>query len=179
MQDTPPERAVRDFMPSTPSFWEAVDRGDLAWTTVPGVCPGLAQAMLNTPEVDRLWGVLAPILRLDVPDPQAAWRQHIAGLHRRAKLLQDHRFAGLRFRGGGTDLSVGLLVGAQWVTCSTQTRWGHAVKDPEAEERGPEAHDRDPEIRVGSVVDLGPTRCRTRDVVAEALMSSPPCVLVM
>jgi aminopeptidase len=125
MEDIPPERAMRDFMPSTPSFWEAVDRGDLAWTTVPGVCPGLAQAMLNTRDVDRLWGVLAPILRLDAPDPQAAWRQHIAHLHHRAKLLQDNHFTGVRFRGGGTDLSVGLLAGAQWVTCSTQTRWGH------------------------------------------------------
>jgi aminopeptidase len=125
MEDIPPERVVRDFMPSTPSFWEAVDRGDLAWTTVPGVCPGLAQAILNTPEVDRLWEVLAPILRLDAPDPQAAWRRHLAGLDHRAKLLQDHHFTGVRFRGGGTALSVGLLAGAQWVTCSTHTRWGH------------------------------------------------------
>src|ERR1700722_8539551 len=53
MEDIPPERSVRDFMPTTPSFWEAVDQGDLAWTVVPGVCPGLAQAMLGTPEVDQ------------------------------------------------------------------------------------------------------------------------------
>jgi aminopeptidase len=125
MEDIPPERSVRDFMPTTPSFWEAVDHGDLAWTIVPGVCPGLAQAMLGTPEVDRLWAVLAPILRLDAPDPQSAWRHHIAGLRNRAKLLQEHHFAGVRFCGGGTDLSVGLLAGAQWVTCATQTRWGH------------------------------------------------------
>ena len=125
MEDIPPERSVRDFMPTTPSFWEAVDRGDLAWTIVPGVCPGLAQAMLGTPEVDRLWAVLAPILRLDAVDPQSAWRQHIAGLRQRAELLQERHFAGLRFRGGGTDLSVGLLAAARWVTCATQTRWGH------------------------------------------------------
>jgi len=125
MEDIPPERAVRDFMPSTPSFWEAVDRGDLAWTTVPGICPGLAQAMLGTPEVDRLWAVLAPILRLDALDPQSAWRQHMAGLRHRAELLQEHHFAGVRFRGGGTDLSVGLKAGARWMTCETQTRWGH------------------------------------------------------
>ena len=102
MEDIPPERAMHDFMPSTPPFWEAVDRGDLAWTTVPGVCPGLAQAMLGTPEVDRLWAVLAPILRLDALNPQSAWRQHIAGLRHRAKLLQEHHFAERRITAGLT-----------------------------------------------------------------------------
>lgn len=68
--------------------------------------------------------MLAPILRLDAPDPQAAWREHIARLRDRAALLQERKFAGLRFRGGGTDLSVGLLAGAQWVTVASETRWG-------------------------------------------------------
>lgn len=115
---------MRDVMPVTPKFWDAVDRGDLAWTVVPGVCPGLAQAIVGTSEVGRLWEVLAPILRLDAPDPQAAWREHIARLRDRAALLQERKFTGLRFRGGGTDLSVGLLSGAQWVTVASQTRWG-------------------------------------------------------
>jgi aminopeptidase len=125
-EDIPLERAMRDVMPITPMFWDAVDRGNLAWTVVPGVCPGLAQAIVGTSEVGRLWEVLAPILRLDAPDPQAAWREHIARLRDRAALLQERRFTGLHFRGGGTDLRVGLLAGAQWVTVASETRWGRS-----------------------------------------------------
>lgn len=90
-----------------------------------GNLPGPRASDAGTPEVDRLWAVLAPILRLDALDPQSAWRQHMAGLRHRAELLQEHHFAGVRFRGGGTDLSVGLMAGARWMTCETQTRWGH------------------------------------------------------
>jgi aminopeptidase len=125
-EDIPLGRAMRDVMPVGPMFWEAVDSGDLAWTVVPGVCPALAQAILGTSDVGRLWELLAPILRLDAPDPQAAWREHIARLRDRAALLQERKFTGLRFRGGGTDLSVGLLAGAQWVTVASKTRSGRS-----------------------------------------------------
>ena len=125
LEDIAPERAVRDAMPVTPAFWGAVDRGDIPWTVVPGVCAGLARTILGTPEVDRLWELLAPILRLDVPDPQSAWREHLARLRDRAVLLQERNFIALRFRGGGTDLNVALLAGARWVTVASQTRWGH------------------------------------------------------
>jgi aminopeptidase len=126
-EDIPPERTTRDLMPMTPKFWGAVDNGDISWTIVPGVCPGLAQAMLGTRDADRLWEVMAPILRLDAPDPEAAWREHIARLRRRAAQLQERDFAGLRFRGGGTDLYVGLLAGAQWVTTALETRQGRPM----------------------------------------------------
>ena len=124
LQDIPLERAMRDAMPTTPRFWDAVDRGDLAWTVLPGVCPGLAQAILGTSELGRLWELLAVILRLDAPDPQSAWREHLARLRDRAALLQERKFTALRFRGGGTDLHVGLLAGARWVTVASETRWG-------------------------------------------------------
>jgi hypothetical protein len=88
-------------MPTTPSFWDAADRGDIAWTVVPGPCPGVARAWLGTPDVDRLWELLAPMLRLDAPDPASAWREHIARLRDRAALLQERSFSALRFRGGG------------------------------------------------------------------------------
>jgi aminopeptidase len=124
LEDIPLERAMRDVMPVPPPFWDAVDRGEVSWTVVPGVWPGLAQAILGSADVDALWEVLAPILRLDAPDPQAAWREHLERLRARAELLDHHHFTGLRFRGGGTDLMVGLLSGARWVTSAAETRWG-------------------------------------------------------
>jgi aminopeptidase len=124
LEDIPLERAMRDVMPVTQTFWDAVDRGDLVWSVVPGVWRGLARAILGTADVEALWQVLAPILRLDTPDPQAAWRDHFARLRDRAALLQERNFAALRFRGGGTDLTVGLLAGAKWVTVAAESKWG-------------------------------------------------------
>jgi aminopeptidase len=127
LDDIAPERVGSDPMPTTPSFWEAVDRGDVAWTVIPGPCAGVARALLGTPDVDRLWELLAPMLRLDAPDPASAWREHIARLRNRAALLQERNFSALRFRGGGTDLIVGLLAGARWANAATETRWGAPI----------------------------------------------------
>lgn len=80
--------------------------------------------MLGTPDVDRLWELLTPALRLDAPDPESAWREHMARLRDRAARLQEREFSAFRFRGGGTDLTVGLLAGARWVTVEQETRWG-------------------------------------------------------
>lgn len=124
VEDIPLARAIRDVMPIPQTFSDAIDSGELAWTVVPGVCPGLAQTMLGSADVDALWEKLAPMLRLDRPDPEVAWRDHLAGLRDRAALLQQRAFAALRFRGGGTDLTVGLLVGARWVTVASETKRG-------------------------------------------------------
>lgn len=124
LEDIPLERAMRDVMPVTQRFWDAVDRGKLVWSLVPGVWRGMAQAMLGSGDVDALWEMLAPILRLDTPDPEAAWRDQLTRLRGRAALLQQRNFAGLHFRGGGTDLTVGLLAGARWVTVASETKWG-------------------------------------------------------
>jgi aminopeptidase len=122
--DVSPARAASDLMPNTPSLMEAAGRGEIAWTIVPGPCPGVAQAMLGAPDVDRLWELMTPMLRLDAPDPERAWREHIARLQQRATLLEQRNLTALRFRGGGTDLTVGLLDGARWMTAGLETTWG-------------------------------------------------------
>ena len=127
LDDIAPDRLAADLLPNDPSFAEAAARGDFAWTVVPGPCPGVAQAVLGTPDVDRLWKVMTPMLRLDTPDPVSAWREHVARLHTRAVLLTERNFAALRFRGGGTDLTVGLLAGARWEGGATETRWGASM----------------------------------------------------
>jgi aminopeptidase len=124
LEDIAPERVARDLMPITPSLLEAAGRGDFASTVVPGPCPGVARAVLGTPDVDRLWELMTPMLRLDAVDPITAWREHIARLKTRAALMTQRNFSALRFRGGGTDLTVGLLSGARWLAAVDETRWG-------------------------------------------------------
>jgi aminopeptidase len=126
LEDVPLERAARDVMPVTSAFWDAVDYGHVVWTVIPGVWPGLAQSILGNGDVDHLWEVLVPILRLDAPDPPAAWRDHMARLRDRAALMERRAFVALHFRGGGTDLTVGLLPGARWVTAASTSRWGQS-----------------------------------------------------
>ena len=70
--------------------------------------------MFGEPDVDRLWDVVATTVRLDEPDPVAAWRTHLERLDTRAAALTERRFDALRYRGPGTDLTVGLLPGTVW-----------------------------------------------------------------
>jgi aminopeptidase len=119
-----PARMARDRMPQTASLSAAVARGAVAWTVVPGPSVGVARAVLGEPNVGRLWDVVAPTLRLDAPDPEAAWRAHMRRLDQRAAVLRERAFGAVRFHGGGTDLTVGLAAGARWESANATTEWG-------------------------------------------------------
>jgi aminopeptidase len=91
----------------------------LNWVVVAAPSPGWAATVFGEPDVERLWDAVATAMRLDEPDPIAAWREHAATLSERARRLGERRFDGVRFRGPGTDLTVGLVSGADWL-CATQ-----------------------------------------------------------
>jgi len=61
---------------------------------------------------------------MDAPDAVVAWREHIAMLKGRASQLNERRFDAVRFRGPGTDLTVGLLPVADWTAAGIETYWG-------------------------------------------------------
>jgi aminopeptidase len=124
LTDIDPERAASDHMPLVPSFFAMVGAGQANWTFVPGPCEGWARRLFGAPDVSRLWDALAPILRLDESDPERAWREHVETLQRRAAALDARHFDSLRFRGPGTDLTVGLLEGARWCSAALRTNWG-------------------------------------------------------
>ena len=74
--------------------------------------------------MERLWQAVGATVRLDEPDPTAAWREHVARLKRRCSLLYEHGFDALRFRGPGTDLTIGLSQRAHWIGGVLTTAWG-------------------------------------------------------
>ena len=84
------------------------------WTIVAYPNEGWARTVLGEPDVERLWDAVAQAVRLDRPDPVAAWREHIARLQQRAASLNDRRFDHLRYRGPGTDLTIGLHPESEW-----------------------------------------------------------------
>jgi aminopeptidase len=128
LDDVDPARAGRDHMPLTGEAFAMVGSGEVNWTIVPAVSPGTARRVLGAPDVEAYWRVLAPILRLDADDPAEAWQRHIATLHERAAVLEAADLRALRFHdGAATDLRVGLLRGARWLSGAITTTWGREM----------------------------------------------------
>jgi aminopeptidase len=84
------------------------------WTIVAYPNEGWAQTVFGEPDVERLWTAVGQAVRLDQPDPVAAWREHLDRLQQRADALNERRFDHLRYRGPGTDLTIGLHPDGDW-----------------------------------------------------------------
>jgi aminopeptidase len=97
---------------------------EVAWTAVAAPNAGWAEQVFGEPDVERLWDAVAIATRLDDPDPVAAWREHLARLDARKQALDRLGLDAVRFRGPGTDLTVGLIRGAIWLGGSARTPGG-------------------------------------------------------
>ena len=85
------------------------------WNIAAYPTAGQAQQVFGEPDVERLWEAYQSAVRLDQPDPVAAWQTQSDKLVARAKQLDEHAFDAIHFDGPGTDLTVGLLPGARWL----------------------------------------------------------------
>jgi aminopeptidase len=92
----------------------ALTDGLCNWTIVAYPNEGWAQTVFGEPDVERLWEAVGQAVRLDQPDPVAAWKEHIERLQHRAAALNERRFDELRYRGPGTDLTIGLHPDSEW-----------------------------------------------------------------
>ena len=125
MQDVDPARAGRaQPVEANRLLRRLSNEGHWSRTIAASPTEGWARQLYGEPDVERLWDEVVHSVRLDEPDPEAAWREHIATLKRRARALNDRRFDALRFTGGGTDLTVGLLSDSRWIAASEETSWG-------------------------------------------------------
>jgi aminopeptidase len=91
------------------------------WSVVAFPTAGWAETIFGEPDVERLWAAVATAVRLDEPDPVAAWEAHIQVLSRRCAALNKRAFDALRYRGPGTDLTVGLLPEAVWMAAREES----------------------------------------------------------
>ena len=120
-------RLARARMPDLERSWlDAVDRALVSWTIIGYPTDRWATEALGEPDVARLWRAVAHAMRLDEPDPAAAWAARLDELEARARTLTERQFDALRYRGPGTDLEIGLIDGSNWmagrkVTTSGQT----------------------------------------------------------
>jgi aminopeptidase len=98
----------------------------LNWTIVAFPTEGWSTKVFGEPDVDRLWDCVLKAVRLDEPDPVQAWRDHVERLVARANLLTERQFDALRFRGPGTDLTVGLTSAFNWGAGRLETADGRS-----------------------------------------------------
>jgi aminopeptidase len=101
-----------------------VTRRLVNWAIVAFPTEGWAKTVFGEPDLDRLWEAIRRTVRLDESDPVAAWNEHVDRLRARASALNDRRFDAIRFRGPGTDLTVGLHTGSTWQSAREETVFG-------------------------------------------------------
>lgn len=98
--------------------WCVVAYATAAWAA--RVFPDLPPAE----QQQHLWDAIFRAVRLDAPDPLAAWDAHAAGLEARTAMLNAKQYTALRFTGPGTDLTVGLPENHHWIGGSAPTGIG-------------------------------------------------------
>jgi aminopeptidase len=113
------DRIGRDRSPESVDWQDAINARTVNWTVVPA--PTAAWAGMVHPDLEpeaaleRLWEQVFHVCRMDEDDPVEAWRRRSAELQAVARRLTEMRLDALRFRGPGTDLTVGLLPTSRWV----------------------------------------------------------------
>jgi aminopeptidase len=103
---------------------QQMNDNSLNWCGVGAPTEGWARQVFGEPDVERLWEEVAFCMRLDEPDPPAAWQEHLARLEERTTRLNELHADSLRYRGPGTDLTVGLLPNARWMSGAADTSTG-------------------------------------------------------
>jgi aminopeptidase len=96
----------------------------LNWSGVAYPSEGWATQIYGEPDVERLWEAVAFCTRLDEADPVQAWRDHMARLEGRGKVLTELQLDAVHYTGPGTDLTVGLNPNARWMSALFRTRDG-------------------------------------------------------
>ena len=109
-------------------FRELISRNRTNWTVIAGA--GASWAARVFPQLPaeqqlaRLWDAIGRLCRLDQPDPIGAWTTHLEALAARSDYLNRKQFDALKYRGPGTDLTLGLPTGHVWVSGRSASRSG-------------------------------------------------------
>jgi aminopeptidase len=123
LDDVDPAKAAAVPMDEVLAYREAILDQQLRWTVVPAPNPGWAREVFGEPDSERLWAAVATAMRLDEADPVASWQKRAGQLTARARALDALELTEVRYRGSGTDLTVGLPPGSRWT--------GGSMEDPD------------------------------------------------
>jgi aminopeptidase len=118
----------RDRLPRLKELGPIVGNRLTNWCIVPA--PHREWAKLVFPDLNEdeayelLWQQLEHVLRLDEPDPAAAWDERMEVLTDSALRIAERQFDKIELRGPGTELTVGLLPTATWWAADFTTAEG-------------------------------------------------------
>lgn len=76
-------------------------------------------------QVDALWEAIFKTVRIDQPDPVAAWKKHIANLTQKSEYLNSKKYKKLHYIAPGTDLTIELPKGHLWVAAESLNAQGN------------------------------------------------------
>lgn len=100
----------------------------LNWNLISAPIPGWAVLMFPDASegeaMQKQWDAIFAATRADQPDPVALWQEHLANLKRRRETLTGKQYSALHFKGGETDLTVGLADQHIWGGGSADTPSG-------------------------------------------------------
>jgi aminopeptidase len=114
-------KAYRPALELITSFavnWCVISCATASWAK--SVFPNLPQSEA----FDRLWAAIFSCSRADLPDPVQAWVEHSRNLRERTDFLNGRRYKALKYRGPGTDLTLGLVDGHVWKGGAAQAKNG-------------------------------------------------------
>ena len=107
---------------------ERITRFDINWNLVAWPSRAWAGRMFPDMAPDAAQAKLAEAIfaasRVDCADPVEEWAAHNARLAARSGWLNDQQFYALHFTGPGTDLTVGLAEGHEWMAGASKARNG-------------------------------------------------------
>ena len=131
LSDQDPEdisRANQAVSKASSPVRERITRFDVNWNII--AWPGTQWAKRVFPNMsaedaqEELANAIFKASRVDGHDPRGAWRAHNANLRKRTDWLNSNGFAALHFYGEGTDLTVGLADGHEWMGGASAARNG-------------------------------------------------------
>jgi aminopeptidase len=97
---------------------ELITSHAINWCVAAAATPAWARSVFPDKEpdaaLDALWRVIFMCSRADTADPVAAWVEHSRYLRQRTDFLNARRYAALKYKGPGTDLTIGLVDGHVW-----------------------------------------------------------------
>ena len=98
---------------------ELITRHEINWTIVSCATPAWAVQIFpnEAPDValGKLWEAIFQTTRINMEDPVSDWKRHDSGLHERADYLNAKRYSALKYRGPGTDFTLGLADDHVWM----------------------------------------------------------------
>ncbi len=110
---------MKNFSPVS----QALSNNRTNWCVVASAGPEWARKVFPKLSAEKaqakLWSEIFKATRVDQPDPIRAWKEHARRLKLRAAYMQAKKFTALHYMGPGTDLTIGLPRGHQWITAGS------------------------------------------------------------